>query len=121
MFSASARAVRPESRVVNEESAVRGPSFGGRAREPRSLRAAVCAISIACAFTVAAPARADEPTAGLAQSLFEAGRALMDEGKPELACPKFEESNRVDASAGTLLNLGKCFEALGRTASAQGH
>lgn len=54
----------------------------------------------------------------LAESLFEAGRQLMDEKKYVEACPKFEESQRLDPSAGTLLNLGRCFELLGRTASA---
>lgn len=54
----------------------------------------------------------------LAESLFEAGRELMDAEKYDQACPKFEESQRLDPSAGTLLNLGRCFELLGRTASA---
>lgn len=70
-------------------------------------------------------ARADEPDptpvtpdVAAAESLFAAGRALMDQSQFEDACPKFEESNRLDPSAGTLLNLGKCMEALGRTATA---
>lgn len=54
----------------------------------------------------------------LAESLFEAGRQLMEEKKYEQACPKFEESQRLDPSAGALLNLGRCYELLGRTASA---
>lgn len=106
----------------SESAAARGPVTGAAASSSRwktiaSLAVLVGALSIA----VASPssARADEPTdEGMAQSLFDAGRALMDQGKPEEACPKFEESNKLDPSAGTLLNLGKCFEALGRTASA---
>jgi hypothetical protein len=54
----------------------------------------------------------------MAQSLFEDGRRLMAAGEHAAACAKFEESNRLDPSAGTLLNLGKCHEALGRIASA---
>lgn len=54
----------------------------------------------------------------VAQSLFEAGRSLMSEGRTEEACGKFEESNRIAPSAGTTLNLGKCLDAQGKTASA---
>lgn len=54
----------------------------------------------------------------MAQSLFDAGRALMAEGKIAEACEKFEESSRIAPSAGTSLNLGKCLENSGRTASA---
>lgn len=54
----------------------------------------------------------------VAESLSLEGRALMDAGTPERACPKFAESERLEASVGTLLNLGACYEALGKTASA---
>ncbi len=102
-------------------------SSGERARPPRPpaaplRRVAPFALAMALglsSITAGGDAFADEPTdEGMAQSLFDAGRALMDQGKPEEACPKFEESNKLDPSAGTLLNLGKCQEALGRTASA---
>jgi hypothetical protein len=53
-----------------------------------------------------------------AESLFQAGKALMAEGKLGEACPKFVASNKADPSPGTLLNLGKCYEGLGRYASA---
>jgi len=42
----------------------------------------------------------------------------MKRGEPAAACPKFEESYRLDPSAGTLLNLALCQEALGNTATA---
>jgi hypothetical protein len=56
-----------------------------------------------------------------AKILFEAGRAALDEGKLELACPKLAESFRLDPSAlGTLLNLAICHERQGKTATAWG-
>jgi hypothetical protein len=53
-----------------------------------------------------------------AESLFNAGRALMDSGHPAEACPKFEASFRAEPSGGTLLNLALCHQLQGRTASA---
>lgn len=92
----------------------------------RGVRAALSGL-VACAlFCAAAPeaARADDLPPALdvpgAESLFAAGRELMEKEEYAAACPKFEESNRLDPSAGTLLNLGKCMEALGKTASAWG-
>lgn len=64
------------------------------------------------------PPTETKPDGSAAQALFDAGRALMEEGKPALACAKFEESEKLDPSAGTLLNWGKCLEAQGKTASA---
>ncbi len=53
-----------------------------------------------------------------ADALFAAGKQLMSEGKVEEACPKFEESYRLDPALGALLNLANCLERSGRVASA---
>ncbi|WP_437283444.1 hypothetical protein WME90_23575 [Sorangium sp. So ce375] len=60
-------------------------------------------------------ARADTAAA---QALFDAAKQLMAEGKYADACPKLEESQRLDPGIGTQFNLAACYEQLGRTASA---
>ncbi len=85
----------------------------------RAVGWAACAavlLTVAPSLGQDAPPRPEDEA--LAQSLFDAGRALMAEGDTSKACEKFEASNRIAPSAGTSLNLGKCLESSGRTASA---
>jgi len=61
-------------------------------------------------------AYADDPAA--AESLFQEGRRLLNDGQVSVACEKFKESFALDAMSGTLLNLAACYEKDGRTATA---
>ena len=66
------------------------------------------------------PAFADPSPAdrSVATQLFEEGRALLRQGNVAAACPKLEESERIDPGGGTLLNVALCHEQLGRKATA---
>ena len=76
---------------------------------------------IVAAATISPAARA-EPSAAeqkaAAQSLFDEARRLTAEGGFAQACPKLEESVRLDPTAGSKFYLADCFEHLGKLASA---
>lgn len=62
-------------------------------------------------------ARADDRK-GAAQELFDAAMALMDKKSYADACPKLEESYKLDEQIGTLYYLAECQEKTGLFASA---
>lgn len=72
-------------------------------------------LALACP---SAYAQVASENAAAAESLFREGKALMKDGKYDEACPKLAASNSLDPGAGTLLNLGDCYEKAGKTASA---
>jgi serine/threonine-protein kinase len=75
------------------------------------------ATSIAALAVFAASARAQSVDADV---LFREGKRLLKAGKVAEACEKFEASDRVESSVGTLLNLGDCRERNHQLATAWG-
>ncbi|MEP7120196.1 MAG: hypothetical protein ABJE95_04760 [Byssovorax sp.] len=76
-------------------------------------------LSAALALGAAArPASAQPAPERAAQKAFDDGMKLLDQGKVAEACPKLEESQRLDPAMGTQYRLAECWEKLGRTASA---
>src|SRR5258706_1569998 len=81
-------------------------------------RIPVLIVGVAWASLVAWGTAAGQTDPVVARALFDEGRRLAGEGKYSQACPKLEESQKLDPGLGTLFGLADCLEHVGRTASA---
>jgi hypothetical protein len=75
---------------------------------------------VVCLGGVSARAAAETSTQNraAAEALFNEASQLFKDGKYEAACTKLAKSQELDPAVGTLLNLGRCYEKIGKTASA---
>jgi hypothetical protein len=81
--------------------------------------ACVCAFAgMSVALQRTASAQSSPADVATAQALFDEGKKLLQAGRYGEACPKFQESQKLDPGPGTEFHLGECFEKAGRTASA---
>ena len=82
-----------------------------------AARIALAALAVTGA-AFPAIALAQEGGMTIAEGLFRDGRALIEQGKIDEACAKFDASQRMAPALGTELNLALCRERQGRTATA---
>jgi hypothetical protein len=86
------------------------------------MRALVVTLSLYGLFTLTSPAAAERShDVAAAQALFERGRVAAQRGDWQMACDAFEESQRLDPGAGTLMNWAMCEARQNKLASAWHH
>jgi hypothetical protein len=86
-----------------------------RFRRFGALAPACCLVLLHVSVASAQTSAADKAAA---EALFDQGVRLMKQNSFADACPKLEESERIDPAVGTLLYLGECYERAGKSASA---
>jgi hypothetical protein len=76
-------------------------------------------LGVLCAaWPVRAGAQTSAERVATAQALYETAAALARAGRWAEACPKLEESQRLDPALGTQFHLATCYESSGRPTSA---
>jgi hypothetical protein len=90
-----------------------------RANLRRSLGRCGFVAVVAMVGGVPSVARADHSAGkSIAEALFQDAKQRLESGDVDGACPKFQDSQKVDPALGTLLYLAICHERQGRSASA---
>ncbi|HEY4014212.1 MAG TPA: hypothetical protein VGM06_12795 [Polyangiaceae bacterium] len=82
----------------------------------KPIRWGITAGAVLLVQSAASTAHADDGAA--AQALFDQGKKSLAAHDYAAACPKFEESYRLEPGLGTLLNLADCYEHEGKLATA---
>jgi serine/threonine-protein kinase len=73
-------------------------------------------LAVPALFLLPRIVRAGEPAA--AEQLYDEAKRLTTSGHYAEACPKFEQSQKLDPGLGTQFHLADCWQHVGRTASA---
>jgi hypothetical protein len=73
---------------------------------------------VAVAITVVTSIAGAQDNTAAAQARFDEGLSLLRANRFAEACPKLEESLRLEAASGTKYRLAECYEGLGRLAAA---
>ncbi|HMJ10042.1 MAG TPA: hypothetical protein VK524_01490 [Polyangiaceae bacterium] len=84
-------------------------------------KSALFAALVLSSVSIPSPCAAEPRDPAAAEALFRAGRQAAERGDAHTACKRFEESLRLDAAAGTVLNLAECEQTLGHLARAWAH
>ncbi len=92
----------------------------GMERRPAAVALGLVAIGLVTptAWPGDAAAQSSGRNPATAQALYDEARQLIQAGKYSEACPKFDESYKLDPGGGTLLNLADCYEKEGKIALA---
>jgi hypothetical protein len=84
------------------------------------IRHAILPVAVFALATFGAQKPAHAGDIAAAEALFNEGQKLFAAGQIHQACEKFGESYSQDPAVGTMINLARCHEKEGKTASAWG-
>jgi tetratricopeptide (TPR) repeat protein len=76
------------------------------------------ALAVAACLVLLVPSTASAADGPSADQLFADGRDLLEKGRFAEACEKLRQSEELAPASGTLMNLGYCYEQVGKLRSA---